>query len=107
MRVGLSALRVKLGYLSGTLRVDDNASCRGVVGVCSLDINGVDGVLVNALTVTVSVARIHTVIDSCGLLQTNIMVVLRFAFFLIRLIWLLALAVMVVSYGDSSMLSTL
>jgi hypothetical protein len=37
MRVGLSALRVKLGYLSGILSVDDDRSCLDVVGVCSLD----------------------------------------------------------------------
>lgn len=37
MRAGLSALRVKLSYLSGILKFDDGGSCLDVVGVCSLD----------------------------------------------------------------------
>ncbi|MFT7133124.1 MAG: putative MAPEG superfamily protein [Cyclobacteriaceae bacterium] len=75
--------------------------------VFALYVSGVDGELVNALTVTVLVARIIQSLIHVGLLQTNIVVVLRFTFFLIQLICFLALAVMVVSYGDSSMLSTM
>lgn len=64
--------------------------------VFALHVGSVGGAAVNALTVTVLVARIAQSVTHVGFPQTNTSVSIRFAFFFVQIVCFLALIAMIV-----------